>query len=231
MTLNKLQIIAADTTMSSREIAELTGSSHDNVLKTIRRLSEEGSVFKTTPRETPYTNPQNHQTYTEFRLNFRDTMLIISGYNPQVRARIIDRWQELEKSKSAAIPQTLPEALRLAADLAEQKAKAEEALALAAPKAEALDLIAVASGSFCLRDAAKTLQIREKDFYGWLESRKWIYKRKNTSTWVAYAEKMIDGLLEHKVTTGDRGDGTCWAKTQVRVTPKGICQLAVEFGV
>jgi hypothetical protein len=35
-----------------------------------------------------------------------------------------------------AVPQTLPEALRLAADLAEQKAKAETALALARTRAE-----------------------------------------------------------------------------------------------
>lgn len=81
---------AAAKTMSSREIAELTGSTHDNVLKTIRRIIAEGVVFKTTPIETPYIHPQNGQTYSEFWLNFRDTMLVISGYSATVRAKIIE---------------------------------------------------------------------------------------------------------------------------------------------
>lgn len=50
--------------MTSREIAELTGSTHDNVLKTVRGLVEKGLVSR---NETPYTHPQNGQTYSEFR--------------------------------------------------------------------------------------------------------------------------------------------------------------------
>ena len=80
-------------TMSSREIAELTGITHDNVLKTVRSLIDRGVVSK---NETPYTHPQNGQTYSEFRLNYRDTMVVVSGYSVELRARIIDRWQELE---------------------------------------------------------------------------------------------------------------------------------------
>lgn len=80
-------------TMTSREIAELTGSSHDSVLKTVRRLVSEGIV---SANETPYTHPQNGQNYSEFRLSFRDTMVVVSGYSAELRAKIIDRWQELE---------------------------------------------------------------------------------------------------------------------------------------
>ena len=83
--------------MSSREIAELVGSSHDSVLKTVRRLIAEGVVFG---NETPYTHPQNGQQYPEFVLGFRDTMVVASGYSAELRARIIDRWRELE-SKAA----------------------------------------------------------------------------------------------------------------------------------
>lgn len=79
--------------MSSREIAELTGSTHDNVLKTIRGLAERGVV---SGNETPYVHPQNGQTYNEFKLSYRDTMVVVSGYSVELRAKIIDRWQELE---------------------------------------------------------------------------------------------------------------------------------------
>jgi len=63
-------------TMSSREIADLTGSTHDNVLKTIRGVVGKGVV---SANETPYIHPQNGQTYHEFLLGFRDTMVIVSG--------------------------------------------------------------------------------------------------------------------------------------------------------
>jgi len=85
--------------MTSREISELTGSPHDAVLKTVRRLIEEGVV---SGNETPYTHPQNGQTYTEFQLSFRDTMVVASGYSAELRARIIDRWQELEAQAEPA---------------------------------------------------------------------------------------------------------------------------------
>jgi len=88
------QLSGGSKTMSSREIAELTGSSHDNVLKTVRALVKKGVI---SGNETPYTHPQNGQTYTEFLLDYRDTMVAVSGYSPELRAKIIDRWLDLEK--------------------------------------------------------------------------------------------------------------------------------------
>lgn len=84
---------AGQQTMSSRQIAELTGSTHDNVLKTVRGLIKRGVV---SGNETPYVHPQNGQTYSEVHLNYRNTMVVVSGYSVELRARIIDKWQELE---------------------------------------------------------------------------------------------------------------------------------------
>ena len=82
-------------TMSSREIAELVGTTHDSVLKTVRGLIARGVV---SGNETPYTHPQNGQQYPEFLLDYRNTMVVASGYSPEMRARIIDRWIELEQA-------------------------------------------------------------------------------------------------------------------------------------
>lgn len=95
------QLINTPATMSSREIAELTGSTHDNVLKTIRKLRDEGVVRG---NDTPYVHQQNGQTYTEIRLDFRNSMVVVSGYSAELRARIIDRWQELEVAATAPTP-------------------------------------------------------------------------------------------------------------------------------
>lgn len=88
---------AADMTMSSHEIAELTGKRHDHVMRDIRamlaELHGEGGIPSF---EDTHTNPQNGQTYPVFNLPKRESLILVSGYNVQMRASIIDRWQELE---------------------------------------------------------------------------------------------------------------------------------------
>lgn len=130
-------------TMSSREIAEYVGTSHDSVLKTVRQLAERGVV---SANETPYIHPQNRQTYPEFQLSYRDTMVVVSGYSVEVRARIIDRWQELEAQAAPALPQTWAQALRLAAEQAEQLEQQQAQLALAAPKVNFYDTVVERTG-------------------------------------------------------------------------------------
>lgn len=221
--MNELIKTGAALTMSSREIAELVESRHDNVKTTIERLAARGVIKLPATQEV-----KNHlgQTVSEYHVGKRDSYVIVAQLSPEFTARLVDRWQELEDG-TAALPKTLPEALRLAADLADKKARAEAALAIAAPKAEALDRIATYSdGSFCLRDAAKNLQIQEKKLIQVMQAKHWIYRRPMGSSWLAYADKLQDGYMEHKVTTGDKGDGTQWTHTQARVTAKGMARLA-----
>lgn len=100
------------------------------------------------------------------------------------------------------------------------------------PKADALDRFATfTDGSFCLRDAAKTLQIQEKRFVQALHERHWIYRRPMGTGWLAYSDKLQSGLMEHKVTTGHKGDGSEWASTQPRITAKGLAKLSEIFSI
>jgi phage regulator Rha-like protein len=60
---------SAEKTMSSLEIADLTGKRHDNIMRDIRIMLEElygsGGVLRF---EDTHTNPQNGQSYPIFRL-------------------------------------------------------------------------------------------------------------------------------------------------------------------
>jgi anti-repressor protein len=136
---------------------------------------------------------------------------------------------ECERKAKAAtllIPQSLPEALRLAADLADQKAKAEAALALVAPKAAALDRIALETdGAVCLRVAAKLAQAPEKQFISFLHQEGWIYKPRNSITWMGYSDKEKEGVVELKRTVVMRQDGSEKVAEQVLVTPKGLAKV------
>ncbi|MCM1516251.1 MAG: phage antirepressor KilAC domain-containing protein [Paraprevotella sp.] len=97
------------------------------------------------------------------------------------------------------------------------------------PDCEAFASIAVSDGSMSLTDAAKVLQVPPKKLFSWLAENGWIYKRPNSS-WIAYQEKIKQGLLEHKVTTIKRDDGTEKTVHQVKATPKGITKLSRLIG-
>jgi len=112
-------------TMSSREIAKLTGKQHSKVMSVIIDLSEKGIAKSATPAKSK--NAQNGQYYDEFNLDKRDSLVLVARLSPEFTAAVVDRWQALEAKQSPVIPQTLSEALQLAADQAKQ-------LELAAPK-------------------------------------------------------------------------------------------------
>ena len=213
-------------TMSSREIAELTGSTHDNVLKTVRALVAKGVVSS---NDTPYIHPQNGQVYREFLLSQRDTLVVVSGYSVELRARIIDRWQDLEaRADQFQIPATYAEALQAAADQAKENQSLRLVILDQAPKVAAIKRLASACGAICISDAAKQLQVPPSRLFLWLEKNRWIFHRGGSKRWTAYQPRITSGYLVHKVTAlkSDPETGEDRAAFQPLVTPKGLAYLA-----
>jgi anti-repressor protein len=107
----------------------------------------------------------------------------------------------------------------------ELSAKVEELT----PKAEVHDRIADAHGTFNRTTAAKMLGVAPHTLIRWMRTNGWIYRRPGNADDIAYQSKIEAGLLEHKIQTGPRPDGTEWSSTAVRVTPKGLTVLAKAF--
>ena len=99
-------------------------------------------------------------------------------------------------------------------------------LAIAAPKAEALDIIAEADGDRSFQETAKALQIRPCELLSWLETNRWIYRRNTTGIWLGHAAPTNAGHL--RFTTTPRGNGL--VSEQTKVTKRGLAKLATIFG-
>lgn len=84
-------------TMSSREIAELTGKEHKNVKRDIITMLNNLEIDAISFEHT-YLDSQNRQQ-TEFNLNKELTLTLVAGYNVKLRLAIIKRWQELEQKE------------------------------------------------------------------------------------------------------------------------------------
>ncbi len=86
--------------MSSREIAELTGKRHDNVLRDIKILIEQGAIDRLSFEEISYKDSYGREQ-AAYELDFDATMTLVTGYNAVLRARVIRRWRELETGRIA----------------------------------------------------------------------------------------------------------------------------------
>lgn len=89
-------------TMTSREIAELTGKRHDHVLRDIKRMLEDiGEDGDDAPRigaaavKTTYRDEKNEER-PEYRLPKDLSICLVAGYDAKLRLAIIRRWDELE---------------------------------------------------------------------------------------------------------------------------------------
>ena len=97
--------------MSSREIAELVEARHNDVVATIERLFSKGLLRSSRETRKESTGGRPIDVYD---LIERDTHLVVSGYSDEHRARVIDRWQELEREPvhhAAAIAALTPKAI------------------------------------------------------------------------------------------------------------------------
>lgn len=219
---------SSNLTMSSREMAGLVEKRHDSVKRTIETLAANGLIAQ--PQIVDGEKAANGVVEALYLVGKRDSYVVVAQLSPAFTARIVDRWQELE-SQQAPKPAELSrmDILQLALDAEHGRIKAEAALAIAAPKAQALDRIAGADGSLCLRDAAKQLQVKPKHFNLWLQANKWIYKRAGCSNYIGYQDRIQSGLIEHKASIVIDGAGNERMRDQARITAKGIARLAEVF--
>jgi len=83
-------------TMSSLEIAELTGKTHSHVLRDIDNMLIIVNPDLDSPLNSATYKDGNNIERRHFNLNKNLTLTLISGYNIKLRYTIIKRWQELE---------------------------------------------------------------------------------------------------------------------------------------
>lgn len=122
------------------------------------------------------------------------------------------------------------EAARAFADQYEAKQIAQEQLAIAQPKAAALDFISSAVNSLNARDTAKTLNIQPQKFNKWCIAHNWMY-RDNKEKLQMCSKRLQQGFMEQRNVTYYNSNGDVRATTQPLFTAKGLTHLAGIFSI
>ncbi|CDG20699.1 conserved protein of unknown function [Xenorhabdus poinarii G6] len=236
-------------TMSSREIAELTGKRHADVIRDVWVMLEQ--LYQLNKDVANLRHDKNQQVIliegvtavidnrgyvSEFLLDRRHTEILVTGYDVVRRAAVIDRLFVLEQERRNT-PSRLPNVKELALMVIQAEEDKERLLlenkgledqvSEMKPDVAAYERIAKkANGSMCITDAAKHLQIKPKELFNRLSSMKWIYRRAGNKNWIGYQDKLQQGVLEHKIRSFTDSEGEEQTREQVLVTAKGIAKLA-----
>lgn len=155
------ETINAKETMSSMQIAEITGKQHQHVLRDIDSLLNQGLDASNFGLTSYLDNCNRNQRM--YNLTKKGCLILASGYDALLREKIINRWEELELKERRAkfpIPQTYSEALYLAANQAKQIEEQQKQLEVMQPKADFFDAVADSKTAVPMNDVAKTLAIK-----------------------------------------------------------------------
>ena len=212
-------------TMSSREIATLCEKEHKNVIRDIRNMldSLDGSLLN----HEYYQILTDERGYTsEILLNENLSINLVTGYNPTLRLRMVQHWQELRKPKELS----RMDLIELAMQAERERIALENKVEQLQPKADAYEILSGAKGSVSIRVASGELKVPEKKFVQWLLDNDWAYREGNRTDGklLPHAHRKEQGYLELvNVVTYNTGEAV--ARSQTKVTQKGLARLAQIF--
>ena len=149
--------------MTSLQIAEMLGSRHDSVKRSIDSLMNKGVIALTPTVEASILDTLGRKQTTtlyefEGEQGKRDSIIAIAQLSPQHTAILVDRWIELEAlvaNPAPALPATYLEALKALVNSEEEKVVIQHQLTVAAPKLEYYEQVLDQKELYTISEVAK----------------------------------------------------------------------------
>lgn len=230
--MNITQFSGESLTMTSREIADLVGSRHDNVRVTIERLAEKGVIALPALQEKATAGRPAVEYVFSGQQGKRSSLIVVAQLCPEFTARIVDRWQELESlvSMPALNPANLSrlQLIELAMQ-AEQERLALEVKATALeskvaeqePKVAFARQVEVAPDAIDVCKAAQLLGTGRNRLMQFLREKHWVTRYNQP-----YQDKIDAGLLNTKLSRPyEHPERGLQQSVTTLVTGKGLVKL------
>lgn len=226
--MNQIIEMSSEMTMSTREIAEMLGARHSDIIKSVCRLHDAGAICHDTTLPFREFKTERGNTYIEYMLNKLDSITLVAQNSPQFTAALVKRWDELERgvAKPSFMDSLSPAAVIMLEDLDKQLKESRRQLSIAAPKAEFVDRYVESAGNLGFRQVAKLLKVKETDLRDFLIGNKVMYRLAGVMT--PYADHIDAGRFVVKAGMAEHGDSS-HAYSQAKFTPKGVEWLAGEL--
>lgn len=224
-------------TMSSREIAELTGKRHDHVMRDVRNMLAELEI----------TDPSFGGTYLDasgrsmpcFNLDRELTETLVTGYSIPLRHKVIRRLHELEevlvkpafdiaslndpKVLLALLTDNVRKVVALEADnteLSKENHELEVKVEQDAPKVAFHDMVVVSHKTYNAAQAAKLIGTGRTRLLQFMRQKGWITRSNEP-----YQAKIEAGLLDVKLGTFEHPTQGTIPTCSTLITGKGLTKL------
>lgn len=171
----------------------------------------------------------NNNTRHIYQFPKREACLMAMSYSYELQAQIFDRMTAMEEALKAknsfdiTNPAHLLQAIEIQAKL---NIELSEKVAVLTPKAEALETIADTSNTYCLRECAKTIGIKESELIQLLINKKWIYRDSDRKL-QPHAQYVLNKVFTNRTSPVivNRNDGKERVFLHMRVTAFGLTRI------
>ncbi|WP_180159367.1 phage antirepressor KilAC domain-containing protein [Acinetobacter sp. YH12047] len=175
-----------------------------------------------------YKDPKG-RTYPCYHFPKREACLMAMSYSYELQAQVFDRMTAMEEALKAknsfdiTNPAHLLQAIEIQAKL---NIELSEKVAVLTPKAEALETIADTSNTYCLRECAKTIGIKESELIQLLINKKWVYRDSDRKL-QPHAQYVLNKVFTNRTSPVivNRNDGKERVFLHMRVTAFGLTRI------
>jgi len=193
---NNLIIPNEEIRITSKEIAEITGKMHKNVMQDIRKMEESwvklcGLKFELTSQKVEQPNG-GYRIVPMYSLNQLEFLYVITKYSNEMRAKLVMRWFELETAMRA------------------EKDR----------KAVFYDEVMKSVDSFCVRKVAAQLRMTAQELNKLLCNEHIQYGQ--SGSYLPYAEYARRGFCKSRTFKSKNADGTVRTEHRTTWTEPGI---------
>lgn len=215
---------------TSLAIAEGTEVQHKNILEMVRKNEQDFNDFGRVTFETrPFETAGGIQNREVAILNEQQaTLLLTYMRNNEIvkkfKKHLVKSFFEIRnmlRAQQPAIPQTLPEALRLAADLAEKNQLLLSEQKANAPKVDFCDQVVADNGSMTITKAAKVIGYPPRKLKDYIRQIGWLYANADTPM----QHVITSGYMVLRFAHWTDSDGAPVEKPYPHITAKGMFNL------
>lgn len=215
--------------MSSREIAELTGKQHKNILRDIRNMEPAWEKVNGLKFELVEYVDEKGEKRPEYQLNKDETLYVATKYNDETRAKLIMRWKQLEvenmelksklNSKTYTIPEDYAEALLRIVDHVRTEKELTNKIKEDAPKVEYYTKVMASTDTVTATTIAKDYGMTAAKFNALLHNLGVQFKQ--DGQWVLYHKYQNKGYTKSETIPIQRFPGVLGSATSTKWTQIG----------
>jgi phage regulatory protein, rha family len=215
--------------MSSREIAELTGKQHKNILRDIRNMEPAWEKVNGLKFELVEYLDEKGEKRPEYQLNKEETLYVATKYHDETRAKLIMRWKQLEvenvelksklNSKTYTIPEDYAEALLRIVDHVRTEKELTDKIKEDAPKVEYYTKVMASTDTVTATTIAKDYGMTAAKFNALLHNLGVQFKQ--DGQWVLYNKYQNKGYTKSETIPIQRFPGVLGSATSTKWTQIG----------